>query len=118
MPQVSEQMDEEEGTDAAGSTGGEGGGEGGAERVERLRALMRVAGGTRVVEYETRVEGFECLTGVILAKVQRLKETLQMDLSAQRGWVDGGSTRSDVDRHRRQGLLRVRADALTIRQVC
>ena len=85
--------------------------------MERLRALMREAGGTRAVEYETRVEGFECLTGVILAKVQRLKETLQMDLSAQRGWVDGGSGGS-ADRHRRHGLLRVRADALTIRQVC
>jgi hypothetical protein len=178
MPQVSEQMDKEEGTHAAGDVGergrgggggggsrfewgalcegvlmirsdgvfkdssfeqlplsarlalgGEGGGgghalgggggegEGGVERLERLRALMREAGGTRAVEYATRVEGFECLTGVILAKVQRLKETLQMDLSAQRGWVDGGSSGS-VDRYRRQGLLRVRADALTIRQVC
>jgi hypothetical protein len=100
---------------ALGGGGGEG--EGGVERLERLRALMREAGGTRAVEYATRVEGFECLTGVILAKVQRLKETLQMDLSAQRGWVDGGSSGS-VDRYRRQGLLRVRADALTIRQVC
>ena len=75
---------------------------------------MADGGGARVVRYESSVEGYECLVGCILAKVHRLKETLEMDLASVRGWIDGAGEL--LGRHRRTGLLRVSVDQLTIRQ--
>ena len=86
----------------------------GASEIGKLRELLKAHAGSRVRAYESRVQGFQCLTGAILSKVQRLKDTLVMDLSVERGWLDGGA--GGLARHRRHGLLRVSVDALTIRQ--
>ena len=85
-----------------------------ARQPDRLRELVADGGGARVVRYESSVEGYECLVGCILAKVHRLKETLEMDLASVRGWIDGAGEL--LGRHRRTGLLRVSVDQLTIRQ--
>jgi|LauGreDrversion4_2_1035121.scaffolds.fasta_scaffold1065083_1 hypothetical protein len=48
--------------------------------MERLRALVAEAVGCRVVAYESRVQGFRCLTSTIVSKVLQLKDALAQTL--------------------------------------
>jgi hypothetical protein len=56
--------------DAAGAIGA----------IRYLRALVAEAVGCRVVAYESRVQGFRCLTSTIVSKVLQLKDALAQTL--------------------------------------
>lgn len=50
--------------------------------MERLRALVAQVVGCRVVPYESRVQGFRCLTSTIVSKVLELKDALAQTLKS------------------------------------
>jgi len=84
----------------------------GSEVMSRLRASC--ADG--LSKYEAKVLGYRCEVEVIISRVRELAEVLEEDTRAMRGWPDVGVGGGSEHRHGLSGIMRTRADDLTMRQ--
>jgi hypothetical protein len=84
----------------------------GADVISRLRAGC-VDG---LSKYEAKVLGYRCEVEVIISRVRELAEVLEEDTRAMRGWPDVGFGGGSEHRHGLSGIMRTRADDLTVRQ--
>lgn len=84
----------------------------GSDVISRLRACC-IDGAAR---YEAKVVGYRCEVEVIISRVNELTEVLEEDMRAMRGWPDIGVGGGLEHRHGLSGIMRTRADDVTVRQ--